>query len=125
MYEEDMKKLHTLSRKIHTQSVIWVIIAVFQIISIVGILVGIYNLTVSIRNMDYSKKILQRPVGIYRSFEPVTGYIVVLLINLFFGAFIGVIGSLYDIFGVRSYVMSNKDAFDRIESAFLMQPRQV
>lgn len=116
--EEDAKVLKKLSDKIHTQSIIWIIISVFQIISIAGIIVGIYNLIVSIHNIDYSKKILQYPVGIYKSFEPITSYIVVLLINLFFGAFIGIIGSLYDIFGVRNYVLNHKEAFDRIESAY-------
>ncbi len=41
----------------------------------------------------------------------------VVWINLFFGAFVGIIGSLYHILGVRGYVMDNRDAFLRVEAA--------
>lgn len=115
--EADMKVVKTLASKVHTESVIWIVISVFQILSIVGALVGIYNLIISIMNLDSSKKMLAYPVGIVRSFEPLTGSIVVLCINLFFGAFIGIIGSLYHIFGVRGYVMEHRDAFLRVEAA--------
>ena len=115
--EADRRIVEKLASKVRTESIIWIVIAVFQILSIVGIAVGIYNLVISIMNLDTSKKILQYPVGIVRSFEPLTGSIVILCINLFFGAFIGIIGSLYHIFGVRGYVMEHKDAFLRVEAA--------
>ena len=115
--EADMKVVKTLASKVHTESVIWIVISVFQILSIAGAIVGIYNLIISIMNLDSSKKMLAYPVGIVRSFEPLTGSIVVLCINLFFGAFIGIIGSLYHIFGVRGYVMEHRDAFLRVEAA--------
>lgn len=119
--EDDMRVVKTLAHKVHTESVVWIVIAVFQILSIVGLPVGVYNLIVSIMNLDTSKKILQYPVGIVSSFEPLTGSIVVLCINLFFGAFIGIVGSLYHIFGVRGYVMDNRDAFLRVEAALTGQ----
>ena len=119
--EEDIRVVKVLANKIHTESVIWIIISAFQILSIVGIVCGIYNLIISISNIDASKKILERPVGIVRSFEPMTGHIVVLCINLFFGAFIGIIGSLYHILGVRGYVMSHRAEFERVEAIYLGQ----
>ena len=119
--EEDIRVVKVLANKIHTESVIWIIISAFQILSIVGIVCGIYNLIISISNIDASKKILERPVGIVRSFEPMTGNIAVLCINLFFGAFIGIIGSLYHIFGVRGYVMSHRTEFERVEAIYLGQ----
>ena len=102
-----------------TENIVWIVIAAFQILSIVGLPVGLYNLIISIMNLDASKKFLERPVGIVSSFEPMTGNIIVLCINLFFGAFIGIIGSLYHIFGVRGYVMEHKEEFLRIEAMYL------
>jgi len=116
--QSDMNVVKKLAAKIHTESIVWIVISVFQILSVVGIACGVYNLIISIMNYDQANKILEYPVGVVRAFEPMTGNIVVLLINLFFGAGIGVIGSIYHIFGVRGYVMSNRDAFLRVESAY-------
>ena len=119
MYDEkDLKVLKTLSNKIHTENVVWIVIATFQIISIVGIPVGIYNLIVSISGIDASRRILEHPSGVVAAFEPLTGSIVVLCINLFFGACIGIIGSLYHIFGVRGYALAHRDSLERIEAAY-------
>ncbi len=116
--ENDVRLVNTLASKLRTENIIWIVIAGFQILSIVGAAVGIYNLIVAISNLDVAKKIQERPVGIVRSFEPMTGNIVVLCINVFFGAFIGIVGSLYHIFGVRGFVMDHKEEFMRIEAMY-------
>lgn len=117
--ESDVKLVNTLASKLRTENIIWIVIAGFQILSIVGAVVGVYNLIVAISNLDVAKKIQERPVGIVRSFEPMTGNIVVLCINVFFGAFIGIVGSLYHIFGVRGFVMDHKEEFMRIEAMYM------
>lgn len=43
--EADMRVVKTLSNKVHTESVVWIVIAVFQILSIVGLPVGVYTLS--------------------------------------------------------------------------------
>ena len=123
--DADVKVVKTLTDKMRTENIVWIVIAVFQILSVVGAAVGVYNLIVSIMNLDASKKFMACPVGIVRSFEPMTGNIVVLCLNLFFGAFIGIIGSLYHIFGVRGYVMDHKEEFLRIEAMYLGQQTAV
>ena len=123
--DADVKVVKTLTDKMRTENIVWIVIAVFQILSVVGAAVGVYNLIVSIMNLDASKKFMECPVGIVRSFEPMTGNIVVLCLNLFFGAFIGIIGSLYHIFGVRGYVMDHKEEFLRIEAMYLGQQTAV
>ena len=114
----EQKLVDKLTSKIRTENIVWIVIAAFQIMSIVGIVCGIYNLIVSISNLDASNRIKEHPVGIVSAFEPMSGCIVVLCINLFFGAFIGIIGSLYHIFGVRGFVMDHKEDFLKIEAMY-------
>lgn len=122
MYDQsDLLVLKTLSNRLHTEGVIWIIISIFQIISVVGIILGIINLVDSIKTLNYSKRIMKNPVGISRSFpKTVTGGDIFAIIwNVFFGAVIGVIGNIYHIASVNSYVVNNRAVFERLESQYI------
>ena len=119
--ESDRRIVEKLVSKMRTESIIWIVIAIFQILSLVGIVCGIYNLVVSIMNLNTAKRIREYPVGVVRSFEPMAGNLIIMCLNIFLGAFIGIVGSLYHIFGVRGYVMDNRDAFLRVEAALTGQ----
>ena len=110
--ESDRRIVEKLVSKMRTESIIWIVIAIFQILSLVGIVCGLYNL---------AKRIREYPVGVVRSFEPMAGSLIIMCLNIFLGAFIGIVGSLYHIFGVRGYVMDNRDAFLRVEAALTGQ----
>lgn len=105
-----------LSEKIKTNSIIWLVIGILQIL--MGLfanwfllVVGVLNIISSVQDMNYSKTILQDPAGIVSRFEPVTMPIITLIYNLIFGGVIGVVGSIYYFVGIRSFVMENKAAF--------------
>ena len=111
--------LTKLSERVKISAVIWLVIGILQILSGVFILVGAWNIYVAIKNMQYSKNILTNPVGIVAGQESMTFHIIGLVINLVFGAIIGVGGSLYDLFCVRALVMDNKNAFLELEQRHL------
>ena len=114
----DYSLVKRLSDKLSTESTIWIVIAIFQILSCVGLPMGVYNIVVSIQQKKYSQKILNDPRGICATFEPLSGSIITLIFNMFFGALIGVAGSLYHIIGIRGFVMDHRDEFERIELDF-------
>ena len=110
----DDEKLKALSVKINTNAIIWMVIGVIQILSVVCAIVGILNIMSALKDMKYSKDILNNPTGIVETFEPTTGPIIVLAYNLIFGGVIGVIGSIYYFLGIRGFVMENADYFNSL-----------
>lgn len=57
----------------------------------------------------------EHPVGIVNTFESQKGTVIIFLIlNLFFGALFGVIGSIYDL-TICNYVTANKSEFYWLE----------
>lgn len=112
--------LNTLSQRLNTGAVIWIVIGVLQLV--VGFLwswwtaiVGVLNIVSSIKDMDYAKKIFTNQNGIVATFEPVAGPIITLVYNVLVGGIIGVIGSIYYFVGIRSYVLENQAAFRAME----------
>lgn len=122
--DADERLLQQLSTKIKTNGIIWLCIGILQILggTIVGYyfnasalfvtVVGVLNIVSSIKDLKYSDEILKNPVGIVNKFEPITGPIITLIYNLIFGGVIGVVGSLYYLFGIRSFVLNNRAVFD-------------
>ncbi|MBR1811734.1 MAG: zinc-ribbon domain-containing protein [Clostridia bacterium] len=113
--KQDLAVLQELSRRIEFESKLWVIIGVLQCISLVGIIAGTYNFITASKNKKYADDILKRPVGIYNAFDSLNSWIITLLLNVFLGSIVGIIGSVYNYMSVRDYVKKNKDAFDRLE----------
>lgn len=108
--------LNTLSQRLNTNGIIWLVIGILQILGGIFInwfllIVGVLNIVSSIQDMQYSKTLLENPNGIVAKFEPITGPIITLIYNLVIGGVIGVIGSIYYFVAIRNYVMENKDFF--------------
>ena len=108
--------LNTLSQRVNTNSIIWLVIGILQIlggifISWFMLIVGVLNIISSVQDMKYSKTVLENPKGIIARFEPLTGPIITLIYNLLIGGVIGVAGSIYYFVGIRSFVMENKQHF--------------
>jgi len=112
--------LNTLSQRLNTNGIIWLVIGILQIIG--GLLinwflliVGVLNIISSVQDMQYSKEMLEKPCGIVAKFEPLTGPIITLIYNLVIGGVIGVVGSIYYFVAIRSYVMENKQHFTALD----------
>ncbi len=108
--------LNTLSQRLNTNGIIWLVIGVLQILGGIFIdwfllIVGVLNIISSVQDMQYSKTLLENPSGIVAKFEPITLPIITLVYNLVIGGVIGVIGSIYYFFAIRNFVMENKQFF--------------
>ena len=108
--------LNTLSQRVNTNGIIWLVIGILQILGGLFInwfllIVGVLNIVSSVQDMNYSKTVLENPTGIVAKFEPITGPVITLIYNLLIGGVIGVIGSIYYFVAIRNYVMENKQTF--------------
>ena len=111
--------LNTLSQRLNTNGIIWLVIGILQILGGLFInwfllIVGVLNIISSVQDMQYSKTLLENPTGIVARFEPVTGPIITLIYNLIIGGVIGVVGSIYYFVAIRSFVMENKSTFAKM-----------
>lgn len=119
-----------LSKKVRTEAIIWFCIAGYQIIlGFVNLMIGDYALAPGLllffiaglnifgasKDLQYSKDVLVKPVGIVAKYKPVTGLIVTLVYNLCFGGILGVIGAVFS-FMTREYVLRNEASFLNIEA---------
>ncbi|MBO5908923.1 MAG: hypothetical protein J6Q67_03970, partial [Clostridia bacterium] len=112
--------LNTLSQRLNTNGIIWLVIGILQILGGIFInwfllIVGVLNIISSVQDMQYSKTLLENPTGIVAKFEPLTGPIITLVYNLVIGGVIGVVGSIYYFLAIRNYVMENKQFFASLE----------
>lgn len=113
--------LNTLSQRLNTNGIIWLVIGILQILGGIFInwfllIVGALNIISSIQDMQYSKVLLKNPKGIIAKFEPLTGPIITLIYNLVIGGVIGVVGSIYYFFSIRNFVMENKQFFASLDA---------
>ncbi len=112
--------LNTLSQRLNTNGIIWLVIGALQIlgglfIDWVLLIVGVLNILSAIDDMNYSKTLLTNPTGLMKRFEPLTGPIITLVYNLVFGGVIGVAGSIYYLVAIRNFVMEHKVAFSSLD----------
>lgn len=113
--------LNTLSQRLNTNGIIWLVIGILQILGGLFInefllIVGVLNIISSVQDMQYSKALLEKPNGIVAKFEPLTGPIITLVYNIVIGGVIGVVGSIYYFFAIRNYVMENKQFFASLDA---------
>ncbi len=110
----DNQLVRTLSERVKTESIIWIIIGALQLLSGVFFIIGILNIISGINDLKYSKEILENPSGIVERYTPLTMPIITFAYNLIFGGIVGVIGSVYYFVAIRSFVMENKDQFEAL-----------
>lgn len=113
--------LNTLSQRLNTNGIIWLVIGVLQILGGIFInwfllIVGVLNIISSIQDMQYSKTLMEKPSGIVARFEPIIGPIITLVYNLVIGGVIGVVGSIYYFLAIRNFVMENKQFFGSFDA---------
>ncbi|MDD6478967.1 MAG: zinc-ribbon domain-containing protein [Oscillospiraceae bacterium] len=114
-------ELNTLSQRLNTNGIIWLVIGVLQILGGLFVnwfllIVGVLNIVSSFQDMKNSKRLLEKPNGIVAKFEPITGPVITLIYNLVIGGVIGVVGSIYYFVAIRNYVMENKQFFASLDA---------
>lgn len=116
--DENADKLaRKLSTKEQTSGIIWIAIAIVQvIIGFLGMpwvwIMAVINLIGAVKSFKKSKLVLEPYNGMVEEYEKqLIPLIVALAFNLLVGAFVGVAGNIYDMF-TRNFVLDNKDIFD-------------
>lgn len=105
-----------LSNRVKINGIIWICVATLQLILAMTVnwillIVGVLNVITGIKDLSYSKELLNQPAGVTQRFEPLVGPIIILIYNAIFGGIIGVVGSIYYLVGIRNYVLSNRQQF--------------
>ena len=94
-----------------TSGVIWLVLGIIQICTLIGIICGIWNIIMACQRIKYSNELLSKPKNVVSDFEnQLSGIVIIMIINIFLGAFIGIIGAAFDYY-VRDYVIKNKEKF--------------
>ena len=108
------EKLTTLADRVKINGIMWIAIGILQLCTGVFFLVGLWNIYAGFTNLKVAKEMHYRRVGLVQVYEPLISPIITLLLNLFLGGVIGVIGSLYYLICIRGYVMENKEYFNTL-----------
>lgn len=114
-----VRTARTVVRRMRVSAVVWIIVAVFQILlGILLIIFGIglsmiacggWNIYASITRFNTADAFSRDPSRIYPYFSAsLDNMVIFLVINVIFGGVIGIIGSICDLL-LRSYVMSHKE----------------
>lgn len=109
--------LRNISSKEMIGAVIWIVLAVLQILLGIAfidyywvtLMVGIWNLINGIIRITRAGKVEERGDSIVEEYEKnLASLIIFLILNIFIGGLIGVVGVIYDIV-TRNYVLNNKN----------------
>lgn len=97
----------------------WLVFAILQIISVVAIIAGIWNLFAVASRWALPNKILNRDSDVVSYYKSPHNLIIIGIINILLGAVIGIIFVIFD-FYIRSLILKNAYLFepslDTIES---------
>ena len=91
--------------------ILWIVLGAIQVLSIFGILAGIWNIFAGISRIRLVTAIQQRDSSIPARFEGVASLVIIGVINLFLGGIIGIVFVAFD-FYVRDCVLSNRSIFN-------------
>lgn len=93
-----------------TSGILWMVLGGLQVISVFGIIAGVWNLYAGYTHIKISPRILASDSTIPSEFESLTPLIIFGLINLFLGGGIGIIFVIFD-YIIRGKVLENRDLF--------------
>ena len=88
----------------------WLVLGVIQVLTVIGIIAGAWNIYAGISRIKVAPRIERHEASIPRAFEPWTMYVVIGVINLVFGAVIGLVVLALDLF-VRDQVLKHRHLF--------------
>ena len=106
----------TLAQRLATyekcSGIAWMVLGAIQCITVVAIIAGIWNIVAGYSRIQSSPLIAKRDPQVPAMFESYVGLIIIGLVNLFLGGFIGVIMVGVD-FYIRHIILSNRKIFEQ------------
>lgn len=91
--------------------ILWMILGILQVLMVVTIIVGIWNIFAASSRMKLRPMIMARDARIPAAYEDVTQLVIIGVLNLFLGGVIGVLFVVFD-FIIRDMVLSNRRIFN-------------
>lgn len=92
--------------------IFWIVLGAIQIITIIGIIAGAWNIYAGYSRIKISPRILSADSDIPEIFDDMTQLVIIGLINLILGGIIGLLFVAVD-FIIRDKVLENKSLFNR------------
>ena len=106
----------TLSEREQLSAILWLIIGILQVITIAGVVCGVWNIYCAYCRFKQSKAVLTPYPGLVQSYDKwMTNIIISIVINVILGGVIGVAAAIFDLIGIRGYVLENKQIFEEAE----------
>jgi hypothetical protein len=93
-----------------TSGWVWIAIGILQVVLLITILAGAWNIYVGINRGKLSPRIERRDPYIPATFEPLTGYVISGILNLVLGGVLGVALVAFDLY-VRDQILKNRHLF--------------
>lgn len=89
---------------------VWIVLGAIQVVSVVGLIAGIWNIFAGRSRLQIVPHILERDATIPESFENISGLIVIAILNAFLGGVIGLLFVGLDFF-IRDKVLTSRHLF--------------
>jgi hypothetical protein len=96
--------------------ILWIVLGAIQILTLVGIIAGIWNIFAGRSRLKLSPFISARDASVPEAYESMSGLVIIGVINVLVGGFIGVAFIAFD-FYIRDLVLSNARLFNQTHSA--------
>lgn len=117
----DARMLDRIASYERTSAIVWLVFGILQIVSVVAVIAGIWNILAAVSRFKLSPMIRARDPQIPGIYEGIGQLIVIGVINLLVGGVIGVVFVGFD-FYVRSLVLENRHLFANSASPAVAQP---
>jgi ABC-type uncharacterized transport system permease subunit len=104
------RKARSIATYERASGIAWILIGVLQIAMVITILAGVWNIIAGVSRLRLAPAIERRHYSVPTAFDGIGMLVTIGLINLFFGAFFGVVMVAVD-FVIRQIVLDNRDIF--------------
>lgn len=91
-------------------AILWIGLGILQVLSLVGIIAGIWNIIAAYARFQIVPRIRARDPGIPAIYESLGGIILIAIVNLLVGGVIGILFVAFDLY-VRDQVLKNQHLF--------------
>ena len=113
MRTEDQQLIRRIADYERLASILWIVLGVLQVCMVWTAVAGIWNIVAGFSRRDLPRRIRELDPTIPKAYESITQLVILGVVNLVLGAFVGVFFVAFD-FYIRDKVLANTHLFDRI-----------
>lgn len=110
MQTEEQHLIRRIADYERLSCIFWIVLGVIQICMLWTAIAGVWNIIASITRWKLPDRIRQRDPTIPKTYESITQLVIIGIVNVVLGAFIGVIFIAFD-FYIRDKVLTNSHLF--------------